>query len=107
MRDAAKLFCALSSAHKAEFLANVIHDATISARGAYVDNYDLPDGVRLREANEFVHRIAGYIPHVLNGTEMGGQAESLIAMIFEEMPGRLRHEQWIEWLRAMHSNDRE
>ena len=36
-------------------------------------NFDNPDALILRDANNFVHRVTGYIPHVLNGTEGKGQ----------------------------------
>jgi hypothetical protein len=68
-------FRSLSRTDKAVFLARVAHEATICARMSYVPtpahpnrDYDHPDAVILRDANNFVHRVVGYIPHVLKGT---------------------------------------
>jgi len=81
------------------FLARVVHDATILARNAYVTNYEHPDGVRLRNANEFVHRVSGYIMHVLNSTEGDGQDAFVIAMIVENAKASGREDKLVDWLR--------
>ena len=77
-------FSALSPGRKAAFLARVAHESTIDARAtAYGEDYRTPDGARLREFNEFIHRVTGYIPHVLDGSEGEGQDASVMAMIVE------------------------
>jgi hypothetical protein len=81
-------FSALGANEKAMFLARVAHMATIAARESYVSctahperNFDHPDAIILRDANSFVHRVTGYIMHILDGSEMVGQNESVLAMI--------------------------
>jgi hypothetical protein len=81
-------FSGLGPNEKALFLARVAHMATIAARESYAPsaarperNYDQPDAVVLRDANNFVHRVTGYIMHVLERTEMAGQDESVMTMI--------------------------
>lgn len=37
----------------------------------------------LRDAKNFIHRITGYIPHVLHKSEGQGQDASLIAMVLD------------------------
>jgi hypothetical protein len=100
MIDLSSSFSALSPNQKAMFLARVAHDATVSARAAYVRDYEHPEGVLLRKANEFVHRVTGYIMHVLNGTEGDGQDASVIAMIVENAKASGREAQLAEWLRT-------
>jgi hypothetical protein len=85
-----KRFSSLKPDAKAVFLSRVAHMATIAARDSYVQTadhsertYDRPDGIILRDANNFVHRVTGYIPHVLKGTEGVGQDASVIEMIVE------------------------
>ena len=99
MNDLIEIFSALSPNQKAAFLARVAHDATVSARIAYSDDYDHPDGIRLRRSNEFVHRVTGYITHVLNQTEMPGQDASVITMIVEEFKSEGRANHLMDWLR--------
>jgi hypothetical protein len=81
-------FSSLTRTDKAIFLARVAHEATIYARTSYVAtpvhperDYDHPDPIILRDTNNFVHRVVGYIPHILTGTEWWQQDESVIAMI--------------------------
>lgn len=50
---------------KARVLARLIHAETIHARDAYTADYDAPDGIRLRERNETVHRLSGVLMAVL------------------------------------------
>jgi hypothetical protein len=83
-------FSSLRPDAKAIFLSRVAHMATIAARESYVQTadqpertYEHPDGIILRDANNFVHRVTGYIPHVLKGTEGVGQDASVIEMIAE------------------------
>jgi hypothetical protein len=86
---------------KGHFLAWVAHNSTVDARSAYANNYEHPDGIVLRKANEFVHRVTGYIMHVLDGTEGKGQDTSVIAMIFEVYGAgnKLREKQLADWMR--------
>src|SRR5262249_31708579 len=93
MTKLAASFCKLSRTDKALFLARVAHTATIYARVSYVPtpahperDYDRPDPIILRNVNNFVHRVVGYIMHVLKGTERRDD-ESMVQMIeqqFEE-----------------------
>jgi hypothetical protein len=83
-------FSALRPNAKAMFLAQVAHMATVAARDSYVTtdahperNYEHPDAIILRDANNFVHRVTGYISHVLDGTEGEGQDASVMSMIAE------------------------
>jgi hypothetical protein len=85
-----RAFSALAPNEKAMFLAGVVYTATISARKAYVRDenhperdYEHPDGAILRDANNFVHRVTGYMMHVLGKTEMEGQDNSVMMMIAE------------------------
>ena len=64
-------------------MGRVAHMATVAAREAYILGYEHPDGAILRKANEFVHRVTGYIGHVLDGSEGEGQDASVMAMIEE------------------------
>jgi hypothetical protein len=80
-------FSRLTRTDKAIFLARVAHEATIYARMSYVPTpahpergYDHPDPIILRDANNFVHRVVAYIPHILKGTERWRQDESIIEM---------------------------
>ena len=99
MSTASDTFSTLSPNQKAAFLATVAHFSTVIAREAYAENYDSPDGIVLRHFNEFVHRVTGYIPHVLNQTELPGQDASVIAMIVEEYRARGLEDRLTEWLR--------
>jgi hypothetical protein len=91
MNDITKLsarFSSLQPAEKAMFLARVAHMATIDARASYIStpahparNFEYPDAIVLRDANNFVHRVTGYIMHVLDRSEGTGQDESVIEMI--------------------------
>jgi hypothetical protein len=72
------------------FLARVAHMATVAAREAYLPNkahpdrnFDNPDGTMLRDEMLFVHRVTGYMMHVLDRTEGEGQDASVMAMIVE------------------------
>jgi hypothetical protein len=88
MNDLNTRFSSLGPNEKAMFLARVAHTATIAAREAYgacaahpERSYDNPEGIILRDANEFVHRVIGYMTEVLNRSETAGQDESVLAMI--------------------------
>ncbi len=72
----------LSRIQKAMFLSRVSHYATIAARETYIPTssnpertFEKPDGVLLRDANNFVHRVTGYLMHVLDGTDNAEQDE--------------------------------
>ena len=83
-------FSVLEPNEKAMFLARAAHMATVYARIAYAPdenyperNYEHPDGVILRHANNFVHRVTGYMMHVLDRTEAEAQDASVMTMIAE------------------------
>lgn len=77
-------FSAASPIDKALFLARVAYNSTVDARAnGYVVKSDKADGVVLRRYNEFIHRVTGYMMHVLKGTEMEGQDASVMKMIFD------------------------
>lgn len=99
MTDLADLFSALSPAQKATFLARVAHQATVCARAAYAGDYEHPDGIALRNTNEFVHRVTGYITHVLNGSEGEGQDAPVIAMIVHHSKAAGYESRLADWLR--------
>ena len=84
------------------FLARVAHNTTVDARVTYIEDYEHPDGVALRKFNEFVHRVTGYTMHVLDQSEMPGQDESVVKMIFEFYgAGReMREMELLSWARA-------
>ena len=95
MNDLAAAFSELGPTGKAMFLAQVAHMATVAARESYVTdnahperNYYNPDPIILRDANNFVHRVTGYIMHVLDSTEGDGQDESVMIMIEEHFRER-------------------
>src|SRR5580704_9794076 len=84
-------FSALDPIGKAMFLSCVAHAATIAARESYVSSeahperdFEHPDGITLRDANNFVHRVTGYMMHVLDGSEGEGQDASVMMMIVEQ-----------------------
>jgi hypothetical protein len=91
-------FSALSPNQKAVFLARVAHEATISAREAYIPIYDKPDGLLLQQSNEFVHRVTGYITCVLARTEREGQDASVMQMIVKHFRLSGREHRLVEWL---------
>lgn len=72
--------------------------ATVEVREAYIADYERPHGVLLRKANEFVHRVTGYIPHVLDGSEGEFQDASVMAMIDEYFRVRHLERHLAEWL---------
>ena len=105
MDDLNLRFSSLGPIEKTKFLARVVHGATIAARESYCPsadhperNFDHPDAVMLRDANNFVHRVAGYIMHVLDRTAMVGQDESIMAMIEHYYRERESRGLLLEWL---------
>jgi hypothetical protein len=99
MTDLADLFSALPPIQKAIFLARVAHEATVRARDAYAGDHGHPDGITLRNANEFVHRITGYITHVLMSSEMEGQDASVMNMIAHNSKAAGYEAKLADWLR--------
>jgi hypothetical protein len=84
LEDLVNLFTNLPSEKKAQFLATVAHWATIGARAdGYEPGTDSADGRILRDWNEFVHRVTGYIGVVLDKNEGEGQDESMMRMIMD------------------------
>ena len=105
MTGLSEAFSALGPNEKAMFLARVAHMATIAARDSYVPDknypgrdYEHPDGVILRDANNFVHRVAGYMMHVLNRTEGEGQDASVMGMILDYFRARHLERYLNQWL---------
>jgi hypothetical protein len=108
MNDVAKLsarFSSLPTSDKVMFLARVAHMATIAARNSYIStkeyperNFENPDGPMLRDANNFVHRVTGYMMHVLDSSEMEGQDASVIAMIAEHFEHEKIDHYLTQWL---------
>jgi hypothetical protein len=100
IRHLSARFSALPPTDKALFLARVAHMATVAARDSYAQDYEHPSGVMLRTANEFVHRVTGYIPHVLYGSEGKNQDASVMVMIDEYFQAH-RLERWLPELLGM------
>jgi hypothetical protein len=105
MSDLSTAFSALGPSEKAMFLARVAHMATVAARVSYINDaqhperaYDHPDGVILRDANNFVHRVTGYIMHALDGSEGEGQDAYVITTIQEYFQARGMDKRLYEWL---------
>jgi hypothetical protein len=105
MSDLSAAFSALTPTAKAMFLARVAHMATVAARSAYAPDmnypgrdFDHPDGVVLRDTNHFVHRVTGYIMHVLDCTEREGQDASMMAMIVGHFQTHQLEEYLTKWL---------
>jgi hypothetical protein len=94
--DLTARFSALSPSGKAMFLARVAHAATVYAREAYA--YAHQDGVLLRNNNEFVHRVIGYIMCVLTSSEGEGQDGSIMEMIAEYFRAHRVEEPLFGWL---------
>jgi hypothetical protein len=106
MNSLAAAFNKLSTKEKAIFLSLVAHEGTILARAAYAPTaahpdqvLDRSDAITLRDAINFVHRVVGFIPHVLSGTEGKGQDQSVMEMIeyYFEMQGSTHL--LIKWLK--------
>lgn len=67
MAVAFERFLELDATARLRLLARLILDATIEGRGAYVPMSDqVEDGPRLRGVNEFIHRLANVMDHLLN-----------------------------------------
>jgi hypothetical protein len=107
MNSLAAAFNKLSTTEKALFLSLVAHEGTIVARAAYAPTaanpdqlLDRSDAITLRDAINFVHRVVGYIPHVLSGTEGEGQDKSVMEMIeyYFEVQGSTK--QLVKWLKV-------
>jgi Immunity protein 27 len=100
MRELAAAFTRLTATERASFLAHVCHMATIAAREAYEKDWAGPNGIiALRDANELVHRVSGYIEPVLGGAGLDGQAASVFAMIWQYFQAHQLERHLYEWLR--------
>jgi hypothetical protein len=93
----------LSQIQKAMLLTRASHDATIAARESYIPTssnpertFENPDAILLRDANNFIHRVTGYLMHVLDGTDNAEQDEFVIEMI----EGRFDKKHLFDMLRA-------
>jgi hypothetical protein len=103
-QDLHEAFASLSPTAKVSFLLRVAHAQTIYARDAYAASYDKPDGIHLRTANEFIHRLLGVVMGF-----MDGRAERPAESIVDAIVGALKRygpgveaqlETWIEDTRA-------
>jgi hypothetical protein len=74
-------FSQLSTMSKAKVLARLIHAETIHARDAYTVNSDEADGIRLRERNETVHRLSGFLRAVLGEHMSAAHQASMVGRI--------------------------
>ena len=74
-------FSQLSTVGKAMVLARLIHAQTIHARDAYTADYDAPDGIRLRERNETVHRLSGVLMAVLGERMSADHHDYMVGLI--------------------------
>ncbi len=72
--ELARILSKLSPEDKALFLARIIHDVTVYAR------ISPPD--KLKAANQFVHRVVGYLKDALSSQEWAG--DDLIAETIDE-----------------------
>lgn len=78
LRDA---FLRLSTIGKARIFARLIHAETVHARDAYTADYDAPDGIRLRERNETVHRLSGHLMALLGERVSAAHSDSIVGLI--------------------------
>jgi hypothetical protein len=101
-------FTVLSPMSKVSFLLRVAHMKTIYARDAYTASNDDPDGVRLREANESMHRLMGYAMDVMDGRASDAQDESVIAMNVDAFERRGASEVTLlqTWMKGVQAPDR-
>jgi hypothetical protein len=92
-------FSRLSTIGKAMVLARLIHAETIHARDAYTANYDAPDGLRLRERNETVHRLSGVLMAVL-GERMSAAHHDYMMDLIELIVARspYRRDELMRWI---------
>jgi hypothetical protein len=84
---------------KAKVLARLIHAETVHARDAYTANYDAPDGIRLRERNENVHRLSGVLMALL-GERMSADHHDYMVGLIELIVSRSQHwrEELARWI---------
>ncbi len=91
---------------KAKVLARLIHAETIHARDAYTVNSDEADGIRLRERNETVHRLSGFLRAVL-GERMSAPHDASMVGLIEPIASRSQHrrEELARWIAEAASQD--
>ena len=92
-------FSQLSTIGKAMVVARLIQAETIHARDAYTATYDAPDGLRLRERNETVHRLSGVLMAVL-GERMPAAHHDYMVELIELIVARSQHrrEELARWI---------
>ncbi len=80
-------------------LARLIHAQTIHARDAYTKHCDAPDGIRLRERNETVHRLSGVLMAVL-GERMSADHHGYMVELIELIVAGSQHwrEELARWI---------
>jgi hypothetical protein len=92
-------FSQLSTLGKAKVLARLIHAETVHARDAYTSNDDAPDGIRLRERNETVHRLSGVLMAVLGERMSADHHDHMVGLIELVVSGsQRRHEELARWV---------
>jgi hypothetical protein len=69
-------------------------------------NYDAPDGIRLRERNENVHRLSGFLMAVLGERMSADHHDSMVGLI-ELIVSRSQHwrEELARWIAEAASRD--
>jgi len=104
--DIRNAFSQLSMVGKAKVLARLIHAETVHARDAYTANYDAPDGIRLRERNENVHRLSGFLMAVPGERMSADHHDSMVGLI-ELIVSRSQHwrEELARWIAEAASRD--
>ena len=101
MRELVAAFNRLAVTERATFLARVCRLATIAARESYQKDWASPSGViALRDANELVHRVSGYIEPVLAGAKLEEQAASDFTIIWQYFWAHQLQHHLYEWLRV-------
>jgi len=86
-------FSALPLIAKVDVLTRLIHVETIHARNAY----NMPNQhVFLRQSNEMVHRIAGYVSAILSDRTSSEQEASMLEMLVEAPHLAEKLQVWLE-----------
>jgi hypothetical protein len=77
-------YSALTERQRVVFLSQLASELTVAARGTYVADTDaVADPPRLRELNEFQHRVTGHLRDVLTGNRTRRPDDVFCALVFE------------------------
>jgi len=99
MRELAVAFARRALTDRAAFLTRVCHIATIAAREACEKDWARPNGIiALRDANELVYRVSGYMEPVLADAELDGQAASVFTTVWQYFQAHQLERYLYEWL---------